>query len=644
MTTPPYYHKYVSHDNNRDWFTTSIIENVNNEIAMIEWRPQVHWDLHESGPARIYVPPGPDPYYPEFSPIIRSSWIMMGGYIITQACTKGLPGYVCGTTYDKWYPAYGGTWPAHQLAISETFETNGGRWAGYSSPKSFERLGVLWNQPMPWTGGWWTMYDNINYQEGAVWSTMELASRIPDKILWSFYQAAYQMVEKGASEPPYAYLVPPEQKDVSTMAKMLNRLIFQNIEVHVATEGFMADGDMYPAGTYIIRMDQPLRGYAKTLLEVQYYKDEWPRPYDATAWTLPYAMGVETIECDDPTVLSVGMSPVSEVVLPGSVSGEAEYAYAFSHATNTAIIAVNRLHKAGYNVYMADETFTAEGVDFDIGTIIVPLDADLHGFITDLAYDLGLQVYAIDTKPDVAVYEAIKPEIGVFYSYRSTMDEGWTRLLLDDYEFEYTRLNSNDVKTVDLSQFDVIVIPRMRERDIVDGYSPGSRPPEYTGGIGSEGIELLRAYVEAGGLLVCEDLSSALPINNFAIGVSYADITGAATAGSILAINNIDSTHPIGYGYFTGEGAASMQSASAFDVTEGTILATYYSEGDPFLSGYLVHGDILQGKPAAVVTPLGDGEVVLFAFRVLQRSQSDNTFQLFFNSIHYSGMEASILP
>lgn len=649
-TSPPYTGKYISHDNNRDWFTAAMKENQYNQKAILEWRPQIFLDLHESGPARIFVPPNPDPVNPEISPIIRASWIMTGGYIITQACTKNLPGYVCGVTYDMWYPGYGDTWPSFHHAIGETFETDRGRWARYIEPKDLkplEKKGVLWNQPMPWTGGWWTLRDNINYQEGAVWSCLELAARFKDKILWSFYQAAYQMVEKGKTEPPYAFIVPPDQKDPGTMAKMLNRLITQGVEVHVAKKAFEAGGAEYPAGTYIIRMDQPYRGYAKTLLEVQYYGKDWPTPYDVTAWTLPYMMGVKTMQIDDPAVLSVPMSLVSKVTPPpgeviGGNGGSAKY-YVFSHDMNNAIIAMNRLLKGGYQLYLAAENFTAGGKEFPAGTIIVPAAPNLNNVIRNIAKDLYLKVYAINNgKLEIDVYKVEKPDVGLFYGYTQTMDEGWTRWLLEQFEFDYTRVDCDWVKSGNLSQFDVILLPRMTESAIVNG--PTDYPPEYSGGIGTDGVNNLKAFVEAGGTLVCEDRSSALPINRFGIGVTFANIKGVAAPGSILKIDNINNSHPIGFGYSTKEGAAFWESSYAFNVDTGTVLATYYSQGDPFLSGYLVNGTILSGKAAAAVTSLGEGNVVLFAFRVLNRAQPDNTFQLYFNSIFFSTADLTKLP
>ena len=643
-TSPPYYGKYISHDNNRDWFTAAMKENQYNQKVILEWRPQIFLDLHESGPARIFVPPGPDPYHPEISPIVRAGWIMTGGYIITQACTKNLPGYVTGVSYDMWYPGYGDTWPSFHHALGETFETDRGRWARYAEPKRVEKKGVLWNQPMPWTGGWWTLRDNINYQEGAVWSCLELAARFRDKMLWSFYQTAYQMVEKGKTEPPHAFVVSPEQKDPGTMAKMLNRLIAQGVEVHVANEAFGAGGVEYPAGTYIVRMDQPYRGYAKALLEVQYYSEDWPEPYDVTAWTLSYMMGVNTVQIDDPAVLSVDMSLVAKVELPSGevIGGTAGYAYVFSHDMNNAIIAMNRLLKGGCQLYLAAEDFTVAGMDFPAGTIIVPVAPKLHQTIGEIADDLYLKVYAVDTQPSIDVYEVTKPEIGLFWGYTDTRDEGWTRWLLEQFEFDYTRVHRDDVISDDLNQFDVILLPRMSERAIVNGTS--NYPPPYAGGIGPEGVDNLKEFVEDGGTLVCEDRSSALPIHQFGIGVDFANITGVFAPGSILKIDNIDNSHPMGFGYPTMEGATFWQNSYAFDVTTGTALATYYSLGDPFLSGYLENGEILSGKNAAAVTPLGDGNVVLFAFRVLNRAQPDNTFQLYFNSIFFGTAVMTTLP
>jgi len=583
--SPPWWSKYVSHDNNRDWFQANLIEDWNNEQnAFLVWHPQIFEDHHEdSGINRIYTPPDPDNLNPDVSPIIRGGWNSVGMHIAEQAAVQNLPGFGQGYSFDMWYPGYGDTWPSFHNAVGMTFEIARawynlapGLGGDDTVPFSYERLGVKWNYQYPWcaesfmqqdrpnghssgvgsgvgtgygagsgvagSGCYWTLEDNNNYQESATWSDLEYAAAQPAQLLWSYYMSGYLNVQWGTTYPPYAFVVAPptEQVDPGVAAKMLEWFITQGVEVNQLTSQTSVSNacsinsnycapTAFPAGSYIIRMNQPLRGYIKTMLELQDYphnvQDENGNyisggssepanggvslPYDVVGWTKPLTMGVTTYNVTDPTVLSAPMSANLLTVTPpaGGIVGTvinplaATYGYAFTHNMENSLTLMNRLMQAGYTLYEAATSFTQGSQSFQPGTVILPQHAGLTALINTLGKALYVPIYPIQVKPAISVYAVTLPKIGVLYSYSSTMDEGWTRWLLDhgpqyslpldgnrnENEFTYTRLSPlsidtgyiNDTVTpanaITYPNFNVIIIPP----GVSESSNSTSRPQGY---------------------------------------------------------------------------------------------------------------------------------------------------------------------
>jgi hypothetical protein len=504
--SPPMWSKYVNHDNNRDWDQGNLIENQNIMKVIMDWHPQVFEDHHE-GFARIFTPPNPDIINPNISPIGRMGWLMMGGHIDQQAATQNLPGYVSGynTEFDMWYPGYGDTWPTFHGAYGMTFETAGASFDRVNvQPSSFEKgMGVSMTQALPWKGGAWTAMDNINYQEGATWSDMELVAKLRTEILWSYYETWYQEVQwgqtpitsygdiptlqppEGSKAEPLAFVVPrSEQYDLGSMAKMLDKLSFQGVEISQATSDFTISACSiianscgskdFKAGDYVIRMDQPLRGYAKTEMEVETYPvgilnyayaggpTVGVVPYDVTSWTMPMAMGVPSYNVTDTSILSIPVTRVPIVLITGGVIGGPHPAYGWAiPRQNDAFTAINRLFEAGFGpFYLTQESFSGCGGTCAVGTIIVPEATGLDDEIATLAPSLSVPFYGLSAKPSLTmqVYQITKPKIGMLYTYSTSEDEGWTRWLLDhgvtglfgnaaENEFDYTYLNPVSIDT-----------------------------------------------------------------------------------------------------------------------------------------------------------------------------------------------------
>jgi hypothetical protein len=215
------------------------------------------------------------------------------------------------------------------------------------------------------------------------------------------------------------------------------------------------------------------------------------------------------------------------------------------------------------------------------------------------------------------------------------MDEGWTRYVFDTFNVPYQTLLDKDVRAGNLrAQYDVIVLPSMRMREIVEGNPVGRYPVEFTGGIGSEGVEALRRFVEAGGTLVCFDASSELAIKQFKLplrnvleGLKSSDFY---CPGSILRLT-VDPQQPLAHGFGRDVDAYFINSSAFATTGDGVRVVARYAKDNVLLSGWLLGEDKLRGQIALAETTVGKGRVVLFAFRPQHRGQAWATLPLIWN-------------
>ena len=424
------------------------------------------------------------------------------------------------------------------------------------------------------------------------------------------------------------------------------------MEVHAAREAFEAGGKRFPAGSQVVLMAQPFSGFAKSLLERQRYPDlrQYPggppqRPYDVTAHTLPLLMGVEVAAVAES--FSADLETIEAVVtVPGRVGpGRGRY-LAFGHK-NGDLVALSRLLGAGTAVLWATEAFRDDDRSFAAGTLLAPESARPR--LEPLARELGLSVEPVSARPRALRLRA--PRVGLYQSWVASMDEGWTRFVFEkEAEIPYKTLHDADVRAGNLSaRFDAIVLPDQGAGQIKDGHRDGSLPKEYTGGLGAEGVQKLKEFVEAGGTLVALDSASdfairelGLPVTNalgrFGRGRSSeegeAPEAGAtefycpgalletkAEGGSALA-HGLDETTPVWF-----------EASPAFDLSGGRAVLRY-PHANPLLSGWLLGDAHLHGKVALAEVPLGKGRVVLFGFRPQYRAQSWATYIPFLNALY----------
>jgi hypothetical protein len=662
---PELYHHYVGHDNNRDWYMFTQVETQLTVSKLHNvWHPQIVYDVHQMGSraARIFVPPWLDPVDPNIDPILQEMTLVVGGSMATDLTAAGKKGVVVNAMYDLWTPSrhyqnyHGGMRILSESAsvriatpISLDFEelTRG---PGYDAKRA------SWNHPDPWPGGEWRLRDIVDYQLITFWSCLSTAARERERLLRNFYLVGKRGVER---KDLYAYVIPNEQKDPVNTAKLLEVMKAGLIEIHQSTAAFSANGKVYGPGSYIIPLAQPYGAWAKTLLERQNYPDlrEFAggppkRPYDVTAQTLPLLMGVTADLIKDP--FEAAMSRVEKIdPPPGAVYGApARPGYVISTSMTQSSLGLNRILKNGFKAFWITQPVQVQNKSLAPGSIYLPKAAGLDSFLENLARETHLPVYALDQNLENGSLELSSPRIGLYKSYVPSMDEGWTRWLLEQYEFPYQNLFDKDVRSGNLDQkLDVVVIPDSAANSIVQGWTKGvaigseggRMPDEYTGGIGDEGVKALADFVEAGGTLVTLNRAAEFAIRYLQLPVvqalENANPREFYCPGSLLRVE-IDTSHPLGFG-LSKEQAAWVEGGLAFEVRDARIAGPVkYAARDLLMSGWLLGASRLQGKPVVLEVPKGKGKVILLGFRPQYRGQSYAMFPLFFNSLYYASAKS----
>jgi len=459
----------------------------------------------------------------------------------------------------------------------------------------------------------------------------------------------------------FAYLIPPGQWNSGEEISLVNILRTGGIEIQRAKESFTAGNTDYPAGTYVIYTAQAFRPYLVDLMETQEYPDRRSTPggppdppYDLAGWTLPLQMGVQVDRVYSPFQISGETVADNTSAERGILSGTDGAGYLFSHRPNSSVFAANRFLSAGASVSWLDEPVTSDGQPFDTGTYYVESGKGVDRLADALADDRGLNFVAVASKPDVEMSELSVPQVAIYKSWRAGADEGWTRWLLENYSFAPDTLHDADIRSVDLTGYDAIILPSQSASSILLGYAKGSMPDEYTGGLGLEGALALEQYVKQGGRLIAFDAASDFVIDQFGLPVANA-VKGLSSRqffipGSLIRMD-VDTANVLAYG-MEEEVAAVFDRSRAFRTLrmprkrEGgvenlpaapapkTETVSTYADHDILMSGWALGEEShLGGKAAMMRVKYGDGDVILFGFRPQFRGQPRGTYKLLFNAI-----------
>ena len=592
-TSPPeLYQKYVGHDNNRDWYIFSQKE-TQLTIAKLHnvWHPQIVYDVHQMGTnaARIFVPPWLDPVEPNIDAIIMQESNMIGTAMASDLTAAGQKGVAIHAMYDFWTPSR--HYQAFHGGMRILTESASAKLASPITiePSQLER-GALgynagersWNFLEPWPGGIWRLRDIVDDQLIAMESCLYQAALHREELLRNFYKIGQR---QSARSSPWGFVIPRKQRDPGAMRKMLETLAFGQVEI-----------EHNGAGDHVIRMGQPYSGWAKALIERQHYPDMrlYPggppqRPYDVTAHTLPLLMGVRVEEADRPVAgLQAG-------VLPAHPSA------GLPAADSDSWLAINRAWAAGGSVWR-----NAAGGDFA-------------------------------TASGGAGWKQLqRPRIGLYRSFIPNNDEGWTRWILEQFGFAYTRVSNEDIQAGGLRErFDAMVFPDATPESMENGYKSGSMPPEFTGGLGTAGAEALRQFASAGGTLIF--LNRASEYATLHLGVAARNVVHGVSSSEYYSPGSIlnaraDQHHPLAAG-LPEELAIWSEQSPAWETRESAPVR--YPDSNVLASGWLLGEKYLVKKAALVDARLGSGHVILFGMRPQYRAQSYQTFKLFFNALLY---------
>lgn len=665
---PILYQEYVGHDNNRDWFMSNMPETkAVTTVLYSQWYPQIVHNHHQTAPswARIFIPPFRSPVNPKIHPGVTTGVNLVGTAMANRFAMKKMPGAISQTTFEMWWNGGMRTAPYYHNQIGILTETShASPTPRYYPPDSVPRSvggkttdGTEIFYAYPWKGGESHFRDAVNYMLEASMAVLDLAAEKHDELLYNIYAMGRDAIEDKSGA--FAYVISKNQWDAASGDNLVNVMMQGGIEVHRATAAFKVGNTEYPEGSYILYGAQAFRPYLADLMERQNYPDlyQFPGgppipPYDLTGWTLPMQMGVKVDRVTTSFTASTRKLDAKVAVTAGSVKGTAGYGYAILRQDNASAKAINRLQKAGEKIAVATAAFTDGGTNFPAGTFLVEKGKSTSN-LTKVLQETGVTAQAIAAKPSSAK-PMQKVKVAIYKSWVDNIDEGWTRWVLEQFDFDLDTLHDTDIRLKNLAVYSAILLPSQRGEEILHGHRKGEMPDQFVGGIGLAGVQALEKYIANGGNLICLDQSTGFAIEH--LGLPVQDLTtGASTndffiPGSLIRIN-VDVNNPLAYG-MQPETAASFQRSRSFRKiipqrkgeggNENTALApapdvvevVRYAGKDLLMSGWAKGQDrYLKDKSAMLNVGYGKGRVILFGFRPQFRGQTHGTYKLLFNSI-----------
>ena len=624
-----YWGKYVAHDNNRDSMGQALQLSKVMMKNFLDWHPQVLHDLHESVPY-LYTSTGTGPYNAWLDPLVVSEWQKMAYWEIENMTARGVPGVWTHGFYDGWAPNYMFYVANGHNSIGRFYETFGNGGADTRTRSlGANNTSRTWFRPNPpYSKVVWSIRNNVNMQQSALLFALQYVADNGAEFLSNFYLKGKRSIAKATTEGPAAWVIENDGKRPGLAAGLARLMQNQGAEVHLLSQdtevtvdvpappagqgGRRPAGDdnsdlsaeeqaappaaaqqpartqrqeKLPAGSYVIRMDQPYSRMVDMLLDTQYYSTADPRPYDDTGWTLGPLRNVKTLRVTDAAILKAPMSPAgSMIAAAGAITGSAGTKYYVVNATAEPALATLRFKLKDVKFWAAEEPFEADGKKFSPGSFLIPTDgnpSDLRSRIEGVAKPTGLLVHATDADIKAAKHAVSVPRIALMHTWTNTQNEGWYRLMMDEAGVPYDYISDQDVRTTPnlKSKYDVILIAPVsgsaaafingvRKRTMPDGSDFGGPIPwtnssltpnignspgttgDIRGGLGFEGLANLKKFIEEGGLFMPISIGAALPVETgMTEGVSIVDTTQLQARGAIFNATVADAKSPIAYGY-----------------------------------------------------------------------------------------------
>ena len=724
---PRLYQKYIGHDNNRDFYMSAQNESINiNRQLYLEWFPQIIYNHHQTGPTGtiLFAPPFRDPANYVYHPLIITQLDVVGSAMHNRFVAENKPGATMrrGANYSTWWNGGLRTTPYFHNMIGLLTET-----IGHPTPMEVafvpDRQMASADLPFPIEPQKWHFRQSVDYSVTANYAVLDVASRNREIFLYNIYKMGKDSIDKGskdtwtmyprrlqamkdeiakaqkvdAGDPrmavggfarntvplaqyeklakrpewrdPRGYILPADQPDFLTATKFMNALIKTGVTVHKATAAFSVAGKQYPAGSWVVKTAQAFRPHVLDMFEPQDHPNDFQfpggppiPPYDNAGWTLAYQMGVKFDRIldgfDGPFEKVTGLQKPA----PGRVTEAANaVGYVVSHHQNDAFIAVNRLLKANEEVFfVADRSYqSADGT----GVIFITARPTTSAVLAKAAADLGLHFTAVTTRPTGATQRLTKPRIGLWDQYGGSMPSGWTRWLLEQYEFDFEvvfppTLDAGNLK----AKFDVLIFP---DGGIPEGAGGGGGfggqapnaadiPAEYRGQLGRVTIDKtvpqLKRFAEEGGAIIAYGGSAVLgrhfglPVSDHLVEMTS---TGAERAlprdkyyipGSILKVA-VDNTSPLAWGFekqvdvmFDNSPVLHLGPSA---VMNGVRPVAWFAGKESLRSGWAWGQHYLEDGVAAAEAKVGKGKVFLLGPEITFRAQPHGTFKFLFNGIYY---------
>ena len=588
-----YWGHYVAHDNNRDAIGLSLKLTRNVMNTYLAWKPQVLHDLHESVPYLYDNTIGDGPYNAWVDPILTDEWQMIGWNNVSEMTKFGMPGVFAHGNFDTWSPGYLMFIAATHNGISRLYETFGNGGADTLertlSPSEYQRTWYRQNPPLPKAK--WSQRNNNNYEQSALLTSLYYFGNNSKLFLKNFYLKSKRSIDKPKNEGPAAYVLPGDEVRPGNQAELLRTLQAQGVAISRATAPFTVslkrksgpnprpspspaqktEDRTFPAGSYIVRMDQPYSRIADALLDYQYWAPNDPQTdiYDDTAWTMGELANVEVLRVTDTKVLTAPMERVTgDVRAPGGVAN-AGSVFLINHNADNALVTL-RYRLPNVEMDAAEEPFDAAGRKFNRGSFVIRRANGDE--LRRVATDLGIQVYAVSEAPTVKTHPTRAARVAMMHTWLNTQDEGWYRIGLDQLQVPFTYISTQDVSREPnlKSKYDVILFAPVGRgaQQIINGLPMYGNPlpwkktqltpnlgnidetDDMRPGLGWTGLQNLQKFVKDGGLFITVDDTSEFAVNyGFTAGVSASRSQRLRAIGDILRMKTVDAASPIAYGY-----------------------------------------------------------------------------------------------
>lgn len=616
---PELYHHYAGHDDNRDWFMLNLKETqAITRMFWQEWFPQIVYDIHQQGPngSRFFIPPFFDPANPNIPPLLLRQVGLIGHKIAADLQAAGTKGVITNSTYDTWWHGGFRTAPYFHNSVGILSEAASAR---LMTPTTVTReqlsrstsrgmgnaLEATTNFPDPWPGGEWRPRDIMNMELIATRSVLGMAAKFRSEYLRNFYELGRQnTTATAASDEPIAYLIPAGQGRDESVAKLVGALVEQGVEVH------RLDRELHAAyGPQVLQRTNSasakLGSYRKIIAHTSGFHEV---PTNSYIIFLAQPQRRNILALLEPQIYPNRTNSQGEAERPYDVAG-----WTLSMQLGVDAPAVTAIKEAA-----VDRRLT------------MVRDAN------EVRKDLALPLKTADSSPIVNPLR--RPvRIGIYKSWISNMDEGWTRFIFDSFNVPYDSVRDAALRQEDLSaKYEAIILPSQRVRAIIEGNLAGTYPEEFTGGISTAGVTRLKRFVEDGGTLICFDAACELPIKQFNLPLRNA-LEGLGSSefycpGSLLSLD-VDNTQTLARGLVRNVDAYFINS-SAFETTDPSVrIIARYAKDNLLRSGWLLGEDRLRGRIALAEAPMGKGRIVLFAFRPQHRGQTWGTLPFIWNAL-----------